>query len=362
MRQTARRLLARAVPWIVIAALLPLACGRRGAPIPPRRVAPAAVESFRAELRDTDILVSWVRPSVNEDGSPLTDLREFRLSRAMSAPTPAGTAERRTFWPLATIRAEQPENAVVQGNQYVFRDNGGGAGLLPDTRYNYRVEAVNRDGVVGRSSPDAVVDFSPPPAPPTALQAVAGDGVVELRWNPSSGPAQAGTPPLQGYNVYRGDQPQAYGNQPINAAPIVDTRFRDAGLTNETTYYFVVRSVAGERPRWRESANSNEVSAAPMDLTPPAPPRGLVAVPAADAIALSWDINPETDLLGYVVYRRDPPALTPTRLTEVPIQGTTFSDRTARPGVSYLYSVTAVDRSPRRNESAPSAEAPATLP
>jgi len=99
-----------------------------------------------------------------------------------------------------------------------------------------------------------------------------------------------------------------------------------------------------------------------MDLTPPAPPRGLVAVAVAGTIALSWDINPEVDLLGYVVYRREPPALTPARLTEAPIQSTTFTDRTARPRISYLYSVTAVDRSPRRNESAPSAEAPATLP
>jgi hypothetical protein len=66
--------------------------------------------------------------------------------------------------------------------------------------------------------------------------------------------------------------------------------------------------------------------------------------------------------LGYLVYRREPPALTPARLTQTPIQTTTFTDPTARPGVNYLYSVTAVDRSPRRNESAPSAETSASLP
>lgn len=359
MRHPVRRLLARAVPWIVIAALLPLACGRRGAPIPPRRVAPAAVESFRAGPRDTDILVSWVRPVRNEDGSPLTDLAEFRLYRAVGAAVPgSGPA----FSLLATIRAEQPDNAVVQGNQYAYRDDGGPAGLSPGVRYTYRVQAVNRSGAVGRSSPDALVDFSLAPAPPTALQATAGDGAVDLNWKPPAGGGPAGIPLLRGYNLYRGVQPQAYGIQPINAAPVIDTRFRDAGLANETTYYYVVRSVAGERPPWRESANSNEISAAPMDLTPPAPPRGLVAVAVAGTIALSWDINPEADLLGYVVYRREPPALTPARLTEAPIQSTTFTDRTARPRISYLYSVTAVDRSPRRNESAPSAEAPATLP
>jgi hypothetical protein len=215
---------------------------------------------------------------------------------------------------------------------------------------------------VSRSSPDAFVDFSLAPAPPTALQATAGDGAVDLNWKPPARGEPVGTPPLRGYNLYRGVQPQVYGPQPVNAAPIIDTRFRDSGLANETTYYYVVRSVAGERPPWRESAASNEASAAPMDLTPPAPPRGLLAVAAAGAIALSWNINPEADLLGYHVYRRELPALTPARLTEAPIQTTTFTDRTARPRASYLYSVTAVDRSLRRNESAPSAEASASLP
>lgn len=359
MRRAARRLLARTVPWIVIAALFPLACGRRGAPIPPRQVAPAAVESFRAGPSDADILVSWVRPVRNEDGSPLTDLGEFRLSRAVGA---AGPGSQPTFSLLATIRAEQPDNATVQGNQYAYRDAGGPAGLTPGVRYTYRVQAVNRRGVVGRSSPDAVVDFSLAPAPPTALQATVGDGAVDLNWKPAASGGPAGTPPLRGYNLYRGVQPQVYAPQPINAAPIIDTRFRDAGLANETTYYYVVRSVAGERPPWRESAASNEISAAPMDLTPPAPPSGFVAVAAAGAIALIWDINSEADLLGYLVYRREPPALTSARLTEAPIQSTTFTDRTARPGVSYLYSVIALDRSPRRNESAPSVEASAGLP
>lgn len=362
MTRSARWLRACTLATLAIASLSLPACGRRGPPVPPRRVAPAAVESFRAEPGETDILVSWVRPSRNEDGSPLTDLAEFRLSRAEGTPGPAGPAARPVFSLLATIRAEQPENAVVRDSQYLFRDDGGGAGLRPGIRYTYRVEAVNSRGVVGRPSVEAFVDFSLAPAAPAVLQAVAGDGVVDLSWKPAAGPAPEGTPPLQGYNVYRGLQPQVYGSQPINAAPLTDLRFRDAGLANETIYYYVVRSAAGERPPWRESATSNEASATPMDLTPPASPRGLVAVPAAGAIGLIWDTNREADLLGYVVYRRELPAVTPMRLTDTPIQTTTFTDRTARPGVNYHYTVTAVDRSPRRNESAPSAEASATLP
>jgi cell division septation protein DedD len=260
---------------------------------------------------------------------------------------------------LATVRADQPENAVVRGDQYAFLDDGGSAGLTPGLRYSYRMQAVNRRGVVGAQSAEISVDFALPPPPPVGLVAVAGDGVVNLTWQPPAG--QAGAAP-RGYNIYRGVQPGVYGSGPVNAGPIVETQFRDAPLRNETTYYYVVRSVGGERPPWRESRNSAEISARPVDLTPPAPPQGLTAIPAPGVVSLTWTANTEPDLLGYVLYRREPPALNPVRLTEAPVQTTTFTDRAARAGVTYVYTVTAVDRSSHRNESAPSSEVSVTVP
>lgn len=355
-----RRIAARVLlGGVLLVAALP-GCGRKGPPVPPRPVTPAAVGALRAEPRDSAIVLTWSRPTRNEDGSPLTDLLEFRLYRAVGAPIPRQAGERLPFSLLATVRADRPENAVVQGNQYAFQDDGGSAGLLPGLRYTYRVQAVNRRGVVGPPSAEAFVDYVLAPPPPVSLTAVAGDGVVNLRWQPPA--AQAGAPSPRGYHIYRARQPGAYGDQPINAGPVVETQFRDAAVENETTYYYVVRSVAGERPPWRESGNSNEASATPQDLTPPAPPRGLTAIPAPGVVSLSWSANREPDLLGYLVYRREPPAQSPVRLTDRPTQTTTFTDRAVRAGATYIYAVTAVDRSPRRNESAPSPEVSVTLP
>ncbi|MBI3084753.1 MAG: hypothetical protein HYY88_03345 [candidate division NC10 bacterium] len=359
---SARSLTARILVGMAMLIFVLAGCGRKGAPVPPRPLSPAAVGGIRAEARDGGILVTWTRPGRNEDGSLLTDLLEFRLSRTIGVAQPREARERPPFPLLATIRADQPDNATVRGGQYAFRDDGGGAGLAPGVRYTYRVQAVNRRGVVGPPSVEVFVDFAPALLPSVGLAASAGDGAVSLTWQAPSGPVPAGTPPVRGYNVYRGLRSGAYGPQPINAGPIVETRFRDAGVENGTTYYYVVRSVGIERPPWRESRDSNEVSATPVDLTPPGPPRGLVAIPGPGAVALSWNANTEPDLLGYLVYRLEPPALTSSRLTETPVQTTTFTDRTARPGVTYLYTVTAVDRSPRRNESAPSSEVTVTLP
>lgn len=351
-----RALVAGMLPVVLLAA-----CGRKGAPVPPRPVAPGAVGAIQAEPRNSAIVVTWARPTRNEDGSALTDLLEFRLHRAVGVAVPREGQEPPAFSLLATIRADQPDNASVQGGLYAFRDDGGSAGLRTGVQYTYRVQAVNRRGLAGPPSVEAVAVYTLVPAPPTGLDATAADGVVDLTWRaPANGSGTGGE--VRGYNLYRALRSGAYGAQPINAGPLLETRFRDAGVENGTTYYYVVRSVGTERPPWRESADSNEVSATPVDLTPPAPPRGLVAVPAPGAVSLRWDASAEPDLLGYLVYRREPPALVPVRLTEVPVQTTTFTDRTVQPGKSYVYTVTAVDRPPRQNEGAPSAEVSATLP
>jgi hypothetical protein len=337
------------------------ACGRKGPPLPPRPVVPAAVGNLRAEPSGSAIVLSWTRPTRNDDNSPLTDLLEFRIARA-TVSLGTGAAPSSAFSFLATVRADQPENAGVQGALYAYRDDAGGHGLPTGHQYRYRIQAVNRHGEVGALSADVAVDFPPAPAPPVALKATAGDATVELDWQAPPATSSADVSPAKSYNVYRGVKPGVYGDRPVNPSPLLQTRFRDTGVENETTYYYVVRSVANDRSPWRESADSIEVSTVPQDFTPPAPPRGLIVIPGEGVVSLTWDAGDERDLLGYVVYRREPPELIPVRLTEQPIPGTTFTDRTARRGATYVYTVNAVDRSARRNESVPSAEVQVTVP
>ncbi len=355
-RRLARGLLALAILLLALPG-----CGRKGPPVAPRLVAPAAPSPVRAELEDGAIVVTWARPTRNEDGTPLANLQEFRLYRAVSQGTPRPTGPQPAFSLVATVQADHPDNATVMGDLYAFRDEGGGRELIPGTRYIYRLQAVNRRGTAGPPSVATTVDFFFPPPPPTTLTAVARNGVVDLAWQePALSPPGASV--LRGYNVYRGTEPGHYGPEPVNGRLIQETRYQDPGVESDVTYYYMVRSVGSERPPWLESGDSNEVAVTSIDVTPPAPPQGLVAVPGPSSIGLSWRENTEPDLLGYLMYRREPPELAPTRLTPTPIQATTFTDRTVRPGATYVYWVTAVDRSPRHNESAPSVEVTAALP
>jgi predicted small lipoprotein YifL len=137
-RRPARGLLALAILLLALPG-----CGRKGPPVAPRPVAPAAPSPVRAELEDGAIVVTWARPTRNENGTPLTNLQEFRLYRAVSQGTPRPTGPQPAFSLLATVRADHPDNATVMGDLYAFRDEGGGRELTPGTRYIYRVQAVN---------------------------------------------------------------------------------------------------------------------------------------------------------------------------------------------------------------------------
>ena len=100
------------------------------------------------------------------------------------------------------------------------------------------------------------------PTAPQNLQANAGNGQVGLTW---SAPASDGGSQITGYRVYRGTSP----NPTTALTPDlgVATSFQDSGLTNGQTYYYKVSALnaVGESPL------SNQASATPVVVTPPAP-------------------------------------------------------------------------------------------
>ena len=125
-------------------------------------------------------------------------------------------------------------------------------GLTNGTKYYYLVSAVNSAGESLNSAELSATPTAPitPPAVPTGLTATAGNAQVNLTWNVSAGATS--------YHLKRSTTAGS-GYTQIGAPPTAN--FADSGLTNGTTYYYVVTAVntAGE------SGNSNQASSTPIN-------------------------------------------------------------------------------------------------
>ncbi len=143
------------------------------------------------------------------------------------------------------------------------------------TKYYYVVSAYN---FAGQSANSAEVNATPtaplPPGAPSGLQATAGNTQISLVWTASAGATS--------YHVKRST---TSGGPYTQVAAPATTSDADTGLTNGTTYYYVVSALnaAGE------SANSSQASATPVaPTTPPAAPTGLQATAGNGEVSLTW--------------------------------------------------------------------------
>lgn len=358
------------------ALLLPLAlaaCGKRGPPVAPERRLPAAVQDLRGAVVADGVQLSWTLPRIRTDRSALKEIRRTEVYRRLedgpaAQPTrPAILTFGGLFGPppgipgfdrVADIVVAEPAPARIQNGQVTYTD---AQGLTFGRRYTYVVVAVDEQGRPSPPSNRVVIALTPPPGAPGGLTAQAGDRQVRLSWQPPATLAD-GSPAPEGlvYDVYRTTSPTAAPGRPLNPEPLTGAEYVDLGVQNDVSYYYTVRARAGAGgPEGRPS----EVAAAtPEDTTPPAQPRGLVAVLAGQTVRLAWQPVGDADLAGYHVYRSTTPGRDYARLTATPQPGTTYVDADVRPGQTYYYVVSAVDRARRANESVPSPEASATLP
>lgn len=95
----------------------------------------------------------------------------------------------------------------------------------------------------------------------------------------------------------------------------------------------------------------------PSDNTPPAAPAGFMATSGYNFVSLEWDDNPEADLAGYTIYRREESQSYGAPL-DTGINSSEYVDLTAVNGTTYYYVIIATDVN--GNESALSSEVSAT--
>ena len=221
----------------------------------------------------------------------------------------------------------------------------------------YVIRGVSPKGRPGVPSTRVVVPLvTPPPPIPAAPDVTAGRTSVSVSWTPP--PSNTDEALGVSYNVYsappaaKTQSPAPNVPAPLNPAPLDALTFEHPGAAPGAEQCFVVRTVATVANVPIESDPSPAGCVTPRDVFPPDAPKNLAVVPgSAGRMNLIWDSNTEPDLAGYIVLRGEAPGDTLQPLTPQPIKESRYTDETARPGVTYVYAVMALDNATPPNRS-----------
>jgi hypothetical protein len=201
----------------------------------------------------------------------------------VSWPAVTGATSYNIYW--STTTGVTTANAINKTNVPGAATSYTVPNLTNGTAYYFVITEVNGNGESAASTEvSATPTDSPPPAAPTGVTAVAGDLQATVSW--------ALEPNADSYNIY--------WSTTANVSPATGTKITGAtnpyiltGLTNGTTYYFVVTAVNNTNG---ESAPSSVASAMPMQPVP----QGVTAGAGAGRVTIAW--LPVTGAVSYNIY------------------------------------------------------------
>ncbi len=337
------------IPLLLLLFCLFWGCGRKGPPVAPESLVPAPVSDLRAWVRERTVTLQWTAPKRTTEGMRLEDLSGFRVFRRA---LPIASWDCPTcplnFKPVAMIYLDSPKEARIEEGRVIWEDSS----LKAQTEYTYFVVGYNSDRLPGPESNRITLFWDIPPPAPLQLRIGSENRALALSWDfsprLSDGRVIAG--PFS-FNLYRQEGGEPFRVFPLNPEPILETHFLDGGLKNGKAYTYQVRAVRDFRGTRIEGPPSIAATGSPQKKTPPSPPTGIEVTMQKKGVELRWEENPEPDLLGYDVYRRQEGETKFTKMTPQPVTAPFYLDESASPGKSYVYRLKAVDSSPSRNES-----------
>ena len=109
------------------------------------------------------------------------------------------------------------------------------------------------------------------------------------------------------------------------------------------TFSLTITTIAQEVPA-RPAPSTASEPAVQQESPPSAQPKEPKA-PKVHWADLKWTASPTKGIVGYYVYRAVArPGANPQRITAVPVKGTRYRDTKVKPGTTYIYSISAVQK------------------
>src|SRR5687768_3056219 len=274
---------------ILMSSLVPLAlstaCGKRGAPVPPRErvIQIVTIDGYQ---RGDQVILSWKMPARNAPkGSVLNVSRAdiYRLAEPQTAPLVLSEEEFSNRANL--IAAIKITDADFGLKTITHRDTLEFAGQA--ARLRYAIRFVNASGQkAGFSNALLIEPSSKVAAAPTSLSGEPTQDVVKLKWSPSTTNVDGTTPVnVLGYNVYRSESDKTPAKL-LNSAPVTQTSYDDQFFEFGKEYYYFIRAVSvGTQAEPVESAESNILAFRPVDRFAPSPPSAITVAAAPGTIS-----------------------------------------------------------------------------
>lgn len=335
---------------MTILVLVASGCGFKTAPVPPQTVVPEPIVDLLHTIDGDSLTLSWSYPVETVKGTAIEDISSFDLYRAeiplasycATCPIPFGE-------PL-----EIPGGAVLDGE---LRSRAVYESKMLKSGYKYFFKVTSRTSWLAASEDSNIVTFVyyQPAAAPDGFAANAGDGEIRLSWQPVTQLMDGSKiPGPLSYRLFRSTGGKGFERI---GGTLTATSFVDRPVVNGQKYFYAVQSFMEYRGEVVPGGRSEEISAMPVDRTPPPPPSGVTAVATGVGVKIFWNKSLDGDLGGFHVYRRASDSDDYELLGKVEPQFNLFVDSTAKEGIRYYYAVTSFDTATPPNESIKSREA-----
>ena len=242
-----------------------------------------------------------------------------------------------------------PDSALAYNTTYTATLTTGASDLAGnglETNYNWSFSTM--------SAPTNVPDV-----PTNVLAEGIGSTEIAVNWVPVTN--------TEGYYVYRSTSPDSGYVKVGSSVGQLATYFIDSDLDPDTAgmqylpastpYYYRVSAynAIGESGlsinythTYTDETGQNTTRTTNMGTTyAPQVPRGIQLTPGPNMVTISWNANPEPNIVGYNVYRAEESAAEKgvglVRINNEVITGTSFNDLTTADYFDYYYRVSVVD-------------------
>ena len=213
--------------------------------------------------------------------------------------------------------------------------------VAAETRYTYRIKAINEHGESGRSRWYHIdTPAVPVPDQPTGLTGTAAHDAITLSWDHPNDDS------ITGYVILRripGVHPEGQFRELVSDTGSAATTYTDGSVAAETRYTYRIKAInehgASERSRWYHI----DTPAMPV----PDQPTGLTAQVSPDQVVLTWDDPDDGTITGYMILRRDEAVheegIFDTVASDTGTAATTYTDDTVKRGKKYVYRIRALN-------------------